>query len=252
MVDGPPSIIDAQGNYIPGWFSVFGGTFNFEDASGPEKRFQKWIHIHFETKDYFIVANIAHMGMGGNVAILLHHKKSGKTDKASATRYLVTNRISSDSQFMQFEDGESGSWIHLHANGAIEFDVKTGSLAFEGRAQTTMGKPFVQSTVYSPGMGTLQWWGNLKLDSGSITHNGQTTPLEPGSFGAYDRTIGHRPQEQNWNWVSAVGEAQSEDDPEQTLTFSLQVSKEKERARPAFTAKNTTCGWATFTPSTMI
>ena len=230
-IPGPASIIDSQGYYIPGWFDTFEGAHNFEDASGPDKRFQKWIHVHFETKRFFVVANIAHMGLGGNVAVLLHDKKTGKTEKASATRYLMTNRISCDSTHSQFEDSHSGSWIHIHPNGSIEFDVRAKTLALQGRAVTTLGKPFIQSTVYSPGMGTLQWWGNLCLEHGNVKHGNETIALEPGSLGAYDRTVGHRPQEQNWNWVSAVGQAVDEASDE-TVTFSLQVSKEKEKANP--------------------
>jgi hypothetical protein len=230
-IPGPSSIIDSQGYYIPGWFDSFEGAHNFEDASGSDKRFQKWIHIHFETKQFFVVANIAHMGLGGNIAILLHDKKTGKTEKSSTTRYLLTNRISCDSMHSHFEDAQSGSRIHLHADGSVDFDVRAKTLTFQGRAVSTLGKPFIQSTVYSPGMGTLQWWGNLCLEHGSVKRAKDTLTLEPGSLGAYDRTVGHRPQEQNWNWVSAVGEA-LEETSDKKVTFSLQVSKEKEKAKP--------------------
>jgi hypothetical protein len=43
--------------------------------------------------------------------------------------------------------------------------------------------------------------------------------------------VGHRPQQQNWNWISSVGKAQ-EEESEKTHTFSLQVSKEKAKAKP--------------------
>lgn len=230
-IDGPSAIIDAQGNYVPGWFDTFEGAHNFEDSSGPTKRFQKWIHVHFETKRWFVVANIAHLGLGGNVAILLHDKKTGKTEKSSATRYLMTNRISCDSTHSHFEDGESGSSIHLHPDGSVDFDVQTKTLGFKGRAVATLGKPFIQSTVFSPGMGTLQWWGNLSLEYGYVEHGDEKITLEPGSFGAYDRTVGHRPQAQNWNWLSVVGEMEDEKSGDQQV-FSLQVSKEKENAYP--------------------
>ena len=67
------------------------------------------------------------------------------------------------------------------------FTIHTPELAFEGSAQGCLGKPFAQSTVYSEGMGTVQWWGNLQLREGHLVMNGETIALPEGSFGAYEK-----------------------------------------------------------------
>ncbi len=233
---GPTKIIGDDGNYEPGWFESFVGEQNFQEAACPGRRFQKWFHVHFETPDYFIVANIADLNLGGNVALLVHDKSSGETKKSSKTYYLGLNRIQTDKQNMHFRDPVTHSEIRLNAAGEVFFQISTPDMTLRGEAEECMGKPFTQSTLYSEGMGTLQWWGNLKLRRGELTMEAETLSLPPGCLGAYDRTVGHRPQKQNWNWLSVVGDALDEQSG-QLVSFSLQVSKERELAQPRIDSK---------------
>ena len=229
-----PRLILPNGRYDAGWFDDFKGELNVERSSAGRWRFQRWLHIHFDTGRYFVAANVAHMSLAGNTSIVALDRETGRFHEASRTRMLWRNPVEVDPEMERFLDTESGSSIAMTRDG-VAFDIRLDGLRFEGTAEAVFERPFSQVTRYHGGAGTLQWWGNLSLDRATLTLDGQARALPPGALGAYDRSVGHRRPIQNWNWLAAVGQARDAETGE-PVVLSLLASTDQALARPRISA----------------
>ena len=122
-------------------------------------------------------------------------------------------------------DPDSGSSISQSRNGDIECNIRLDGIHLQGTASPFMGPPFVQSTPYQRGYGYLQWWGPLRFHGGDVVCNGERHIITENAVGGFDRTIGHRPRRQQWNWLCAHGHAISDGGSKTPL--ALQMAKDK-------------------------
>ena len=102
-------------------------------------------------------------------------------------------------------DGDFSIGLNETALG-MSFPVFAIELTHARLSKRHVTAAFVQSTRYPKNQGCLQWWGNLRLESGRLRIKDRTQTLPAGSRGGYDRTLGHRRRYQNWNWISAQSE----------------------------------------------
>lgn len=206
LVAPPERLVGPDGRYRAGWYPHFDGELNVTDADTGGRRFQRWFHLHFDSERYFIVSNIAHLNLGGNVALLVLDKDTGEFFEAAETRMLWRNGITVDANCRRFDDAHTGSWVELSPDEqTVRFRIACAKLSFEGVAHAVFERPYVQCTRYHRGNGSLQWWGNLAIETAHLVLNGSRVELPEGTLGGYDRTIGHRRPVQNWNWVATIG-----------------------------------------------
>jgi hypothetical protein len=234
-----PAHMIADGTYVGGWFESFDGEINPAAASPRAGRLSSWLHVTFNTPTHFVGAHVADMGVAGHTAVLVVEKGKKQAHDRSKKSLLWMKKMRIDADFSRFEDLRSGSFISMTPSGGVELDVCTAGLSLKAQAEPAFSSPFVQTTVAPGGKGSLQWWGNLRLVSGVATLDGQRIELPPGALGAYDRTIGHRPSLQNWNWLSTSGEARCLESGNR-VPFSMQMSKDGPRANPPVEARKTT------------
>jgi hypothetical protein len=218
----PRNLIDPEGDYQYGWFKNFDGTVDVDKARAPQRRLKYWFHLHFDTETHLVTANIAHMGILGNTSIVIVNKQDGTSTHANKTRWLWRNRITQSGGCADIKDLESDSFISQDANGEVHFQLVVDNTILKGHATASLGPPFIQCTRYRHGFGTIQWWGNLTIKNATLTCDDTVLLVPPGTVLGFDRTIGHRPRKQEWNWLSAHGHTQGRES--QSQFFSLQVA----------------------------
>lgn len=229
-------MIDSHGTYVAGWFDGPPHRINMTAAGKQAGRLSRWLHVTFDTPTHFVGCHLADLGLAGHTAVLVVDKETGHCDDRSHKQILFMNAMKVDEGIQHFQDPKSGSFIQMTPEGGVSFDVNARGLRIEGVARPAFDRPLIQTTQYPGGKGTLQWWGNLILERGQATREGETIPLSEGAMGAYDRTVGHRRSVQNWNWLSAVGQMTREDSSV-AVPFSLQMSKDRDRAVPPVAGK---------------
>jgi hypothetical protein len=228
----PSKLVDDAGQYATGWYDHFDGDVNTDDAATRSRRFHRWFHLHFDTPTHFIVANIAHLTLGGNTSLLIMEKETGAFFDASDTGILHRNDVSNDPRCQRFESRRTGAFIAMEDGGErVRFDIPIETLRLRGTARTVFDRPFVQVTGTFPGLGSLQWWGNLEIEEASVRMGEQTLEIPAGSLGGYDRTLGHRRPIQHWNWIAAAGQIRDieEDRP---VSFSIISATDQAGAVP--------------------
>ncbi|GEM_PF-822582 len=234
MRDGPPRMVDGNGNYVPGWWSKFDGKFNAGDATGEAYTFKTWLHFNIDDPKYYVVAQLVVTDIAGNLAIAVSDKTTGEFYEEDIV-YTFGDQISGDDAATSFTDSDTGSSIALK-DGVLTFELKTDGIDIVGRATEIFDRPLIQTTAYQAGYGDLIFWGNIRLDEGALTLDGTKHTLAPGSLGLYDRTIGHKRTTMNWNYVAMAGVATDLANGA-TATIALQGSVDKERTKPFVDAK---------------
>ena len=223
----PKRMIGDDGEYIPGWFESFDGEINPSASRARLAPFQSWLHVQFVTPELLVVANVANLGLGGNVALLVVDRASGRVVHEASTPLLWQNRISSTDGYRVFGDPDTGSRLALDEGLSQLFvDVNVGGMRLHGTARAIFDRPLIQTTAYGKGRGTLQWWGCVEVEQMSLEFEGRVYALPSGSMGLYDRTVGHRRRRQNWNWLAAIGETETGE------RFAFQASQDRPRALP--------------------
>ena len=77
-----------------------------------------------------------------------------------------------------FRDPSRNGFIRQAGPDApVEFDVCVEEIRLVGTAVPSDDCPFVQSTGYHGGNGTMQWWGNLEIRDAQLTIRGQSFSL---------------------------------------------------------------------------
>jgi hypothetical protein len=150
----------------------------------------------------------------------------------SATALLHRNGVEIDGPARLFRDSRTGSAISIDPDDrVVHFDVAADGARVCGSATALFDHPFTQSTGFHGGHGTLQTWGNLRLNRATLTTDAGTVALPAGSYGAYDRSLGHRRPLEAWNWIVAVGSATRASDGAQ-VDVALHAARDRPAARP--------------------
>ncbi len=231
MVAPPSALIGADGRYPSGWYSEPPANINVEgSAKGGWRRLHRWFFVHFDSEDLFVSANLIDLRLGGNAGIVVLDKRTGEFTVNAKTGLLLNNGVQISEDFRRFHDRHTGSSITISADDRhLTFSLSIDGVTLEGRASALFDRPFVQSTRLGDTLGTLQMWGNLRLDEGRLTRDGVVTELPAGLYGAYDRSLGHRRLLENWNWIAACGAATA---GETTVPFALHAALDRAGARP--------------------
>ena len=228
--DPPPTLIDDQGQYQGGWYNGPIETLNTEASTGPPGDFKRFLHVQFDDPDWFVVGNIADMGSASNVALLAVEKATGTFHDVSLSGLFADNRVEVNPAHTRFTDPTTHSTLTLE-DGALTMDLHAEGLDLVGTASPAFDALFTQVTRFHPGHGSYQTWGIVSVDALTLTVDGQDIALAPGSFGAYDRTLGHQRRAQSWNWLATAGMA-TDVDTGDVVPFALQFGKDREDARP--------------------
>ena len=207
----PANLIGPEGDYEPGWFNRYDSAINLDSSTAPARRLQYWFHLHCESDTHYLAANVAQMGVVGNVSLVSIDKLTGEFKHSSEKRWLWRNQIKQTGGCALIWDPISGSSVAQDRKGSIHFHIRTDEASFVGTAEPALGPAFVQSTPGGNGYGSLQWWGPMRLNDGHFSMGQTDVQLPQGSLGGFDRTIGHRNRRQHWNWLSAQGSALSQD-----------------------------------------
>lgn len=203
----PAHLIDSEGQYAHGWYPHFTAVPNVESSAAPRRRLQYWFHLHAESSAYYISANLAQLGLVGNVSLLIIRKSDGKIEHHSEKKWLWSNRIRQTGGCSIVWDPNTGSTITQNTAGHIEFRIQTEQAHWVGEARPALGPAFVQSSPGAKGFGSLQWWGPIRLMNSHLRMNEGTLELDDNILGGFDRTIGHRHRRQYWNWLCTQGSA---------------------------------------------
>ena len=239
--ESPAQLIDEQGNYQPGWFRSFDGRLNVQDGGAGKRRFHRWFYVHFDAGDFFVGANIADLALGGNSGIVVLDKRTGAFEVASQTGLIVWNGVENSPDCRHFMDHRNHSRLEVDDDDAtVEFDLRVRGFRLAGRA-SALFDPFVQSTAFHAGHGTLQSWGNLTLDHGRLETPSGAWDLQPGAMGIYDRSLGHRRPIENWNWLVTSGTLKV--DNGYGNQFALHLAVDQTLARPRVDSQKA-CLWA--------
>lgn len=233
QLPGPDRLIAEDGTYNAGWFDRFEGEFNFTDSSAFTMALFRFFHLTLDAPDHYIVWNIADFSRAGNVAILVVDKRTGRFESSSLTRLVPQNNIVVSQDQRLFMDPETRSFVRVTPDDReIQFSVHTEHLHLSGVAEQAVGPAFVQATRFHRGRGSLQWYGCMRLQHGTLSLGHEVIPLAPGSLGTTDRTVGHQRGLQGWYWIALVGLAVSERTGRETLV-GVQIQRDHpERARP--------------------
>jgi len=223
----PPERLIVDGQYQPGWYRRYPSHVDVSRSVGASRRHHRWFFVQFQVGKWFIGFNLADLHFGCNTGVLILDTETGTFRVESCTDLLWRKRLEISSDCARFEDPVGG---HIALDGrGVEFDVRARGLRIRGSASPLFDEHFVQCTRFHEGHGTLQQWGNLRLNDGSLVIDGETIALEPGSLGAFDRSFGHRRPVENWNWLVAVGHARQGD---QRQPFALHLARDGRQARP--------------------
>lgn len=233
----PRQLIRDDGNYRTGWFTHFDGDVNLSASPVAARHLHQWFFVHFDTPDYFVGMNIAHLGLGGNTGIVVLDKRSGEFSVESETGILLRNPVRISRQSRRFVDERQRAVIAIDdRDQRLDFDVRTRSLRVLGAANALFERPFVQSTRFHGGHGTLQSWGNFAISDATLQLGGRRVRIPEGTLGAYDRSLGHRRPLENWNWLVATGRANDAETGEEAL-FSVHLARDRAAARPQVDAR---------------
>lgn len=233
----PARLIDDQGHYNAGWYDGFSGRINLGDSAAFDGALQRWFHVTFNAPEHFVVMNLADMGKASNTALLVVHKPTGTFHEASLTGLGPANQVEVSDDIRAFHDRAHASFCRVHPDGrTVSFSLHAEQLHLTGVAQVALGPELVQVTQYHRGRGALQFYGNLRLDSGLLTAEDTVIPLPAGTLGTFDRTAGHQRGIQNWNWIAAAGEARCEATG-RTVQLGVQVARDRSGARPRVESK---------------
>ncbi len=226
----PGQLIDAGGAYTPGWYDGFDGALNLDRAAGPTKRFHRWFFVHIDGPEWFVGANIAHLGIGGNSGIVALNKRTGEIKSESVTGVLLANQVDIDAECRRFYDGKTGSLMMTDAD-VFTVDVAARGLRLQAELQPALGAPFVQATRFHGGHGALQFWGNLGVESARLSDAaGLVVEFDRGTPAAYDRSMGHRRPIESWNWMITTGSTIA------GTAFALHLAVDRPAARPTVDA----------------
>lgn len=231
---GPDAMVDADGNYVGGWWSDWTGQVNPEDTTGRDGALKGWFHFSFNADDYYIVTNLADLNDAANTALLVVDKKTGKFYNESLRYAFGANEIETSQDRDEYSNPPDGSYSRRNEDGSVDFGIFTDTLSFEGSA-TPRGKEFIQTTRSEDGYGWLQRYPNLEISSATLDLGAGPVQVPAGTLGLMDWTVGHRSTEQTWNWLSCNGYATAQDTGESTFV-SLQIAKDQEGADPVVTA----------------
>jgi hypothetical protein len=229
MVKAPGTVVDDSGNYRAGWLESFPAVPGADRAQGSAKRFHKWFFVHFDTPDYFVGFDIVDLALGGNVGIVVLDRRTGEFKVASDSDLLWNNNVVVDGTMKHFSCWPRRSSMR-HTKDRIHFDVRAGNLRVQGFARALFERPFIQCTAFHKGHGVLQDWGNVVVEQANLWIGDEKIELPRGSFGAYDRSVGHRRPVENWNWLVAVGEAVH--DSGRKAPFAIHLAKDGPAATP--------------------
>lgn len=238
----PATLVDEMGNYRPGWFEESPKDLSLSGLGTALKRFHRWFFIHFDTKDYFVGANLIDLYHGGNVGIVFLDKRTGAFHVESDSALFFLNGVKIDQSCRRFTDKRSGSRLEISEDDRrIEFDIRCKTMHLRGVAEEIFTRPFVQSTAFHRGHGALQSWGNLRLLEGELKVKNSWIPVASGTLGAYDRSLGHRRPLENWNWIASCGRVKEADSGEELL-FALHAARDRPFAQPQVEARKY-CLW---------
>ena len=234
---GPEAIIGEDGTYNAGWFEDFTGRFNFDDSSAFDMAMHRWFHGALDTPKHFIVWNLADFSRAGNTAVLVAYKDSGRFEHASLTRLFNLNDVTVDGPHRHFHDPNTHSFTRVDEDeDRFTFSMHADHIHLSGEARRVLGPPMIQSTRFHRGRGSLQWYGCFQLEHGTLTVGDEVIRLPKGSYGTYDRTMGHQRGLQGWNWVATVGQAVDPDG--NTLPMGIQVARDVDgRAVPVVVSR---------------
>ena len=233
----PPKLIGEDQRYAAGWLDRFDGELNLEASGAFDLALQRWFHLTLDTPDHYIVANVADLGKASNTALLVCDKATGDIREASLTDLGPQGDIETSDDLRTFRDLGRHSFIKVDAQDQrFEFSVHAQDLHLSGTARHALGPPFVQITRFHRGRGSLQWYGNLRIEHATLTLGERVIPLPPDALGAYDRTVGHQRGIQNWNWIALSGPATDVDSGE-VLPIGIQVAVDRAGARPMVRSK---------------
>lgn len=227
----PDRLIDEEGHYNAGWYTHFDGELNLQDSSAFAMALHRWFHLTIDTGRYFIVCNLADLTRACNVAVMVCDKQSGRFEKVSNTRLLTQNHVQVSADGRVFEDPDSHSSICVdESEQRFAFSIHADHLHLSGVAHRALGPAMTQVTRYQRGRGSLQYYGNIQLEHGTLTMGRHVLPLPAGSYGTYDRTLGHQRGLQNWNWLAGNGVVRNARGFE--TPFGVQVAHDRPAARP--------------------
>jgi len=227
---GPAQLVDDDGVYIGGWWDDFDGTINRDTAQGADGAWKGWIHLNLTTDRYFISSNLADLNSAANTALLIVDRETGEIDSVSINDTFGDKEMTAADDFSEVTNDGNGSTMRMDGTDGLSFALNADALTMEGSATARLA-PFVQTSRYHDGYGSLQWWGNVEADAGTTFTIGDEVIDLSGALGTYDRTLGHRRTHQNWNWLSAIGTATRDADGE-AVAVSLLMAKDRELARP--------------------
>lgn len=232
QVPPPEKLVGPDGTYNAGWFTHWNGEINLRDSTAFDMALHRFFHLTLDAGRHYLVWNIADFGRAGNTALLVADKESGAFEKASLAYPLVRNRMQVSPDYRTFEDPSSGSFTEISADDRhFSFSVHAEHLHFSGEGEHALGPPFVQCTRFHRGRGSLQWYGNYRLNHGTLTIGRKVIELPRGCLGTYDRTLGHQRGLQHWNWIAASGRARCAVTGERA-EIGLQLHVDREGAKP--------------------
>jgi len=233
----PPTLVDEAGNYRPGWFEESPKDLNLASLGTALKRFHRWFFIHFDTKDYFVGANLIDLFHGGNAGVVFLDKESGEFKVESDSALFFMNGVEIDSSCRRFTDKRSGSRLEISDDDRrLEFDIRCKTMHLRGVAEEIFARPFIQSTAFHSGHGALQSWGNLRLAEGELKVGRRWISIDGGTLGAYDRSLGHRRPLENWNWIASCGRVKAAETGKEEL-FALHAARDRSFAQPQVEAR---------------
>ncbi|MCB9758229.1 MAG: DUF2804 family protein, partial [Alphaproteobacteria bacterium] len=229
---GPDRLIADDGTYNAGWFESFDGELNLDQSSAFSIALHRWLHLSIDTPERFIVCNIADFVKAGNVALLIADKRTGQFRHGSLSKLLPQNSVEVSEDGRCFSDPDTHSFIRVSADGErFEFSLNVEDLRLSGAATRAVGPTFHHVTRFHRGRGSLQFYGALRLEHGSLVIGQHVHALPTGSLGTFDRTLGHQRGVQAWNWIAAVGSA-THVKSGRVAPMCVQIAKDRPLARP--------------------
>lgn len=227
---GPEAMVDADGNYVGGWWSEWTGAVNPEDATGRAGALKGWYHFSFNADDYYIVTNLADLNSAANTALLVVDKTTGEFHNESLRYAFGANEIEVSAGWDEFSNPPDGSYSRDNGDGSYSFGIFTDTMSFEGTA-AVRGEEFIQTTRSVDGYGWLQRYPNLEIVSATLDLGDGPIDVAAGTLGLMDWTVGHRSTTQFWNWLSSNGYATAQSSGTSTFV-SLQIARDQEGSDP--------------------
>ncbi|MFZ5439223.1 MAG: DUF2804 family protein [Myxococcota bacterium] len=231
----PAAIVDAQGRYQGGWYESFSGEFNQRQAAGDPYNLKSWLHVNVDDPRFYVVVQMVRTDFAGNIAVVVTDKDTGAFHSEDVVQ-MFSDSLTCDDAVTTLVDPSTGSSMKL-VDGQLEFDVKANGLRVRGRGHEILLPALTQIHRFHDGYGALGIWGNLELDEGAVTVEGEEHALTAGSLGLYDRTVGHQRTTLHWNYVATSGLAKNRATGE-VRRFSVQGAIDLGRNRPYVNTRN--------------